>query len=244
MNTHTQDVVEGGALSSNRTRLCLMALVVLVSLVAAATYARASTPSYLDRHGLDHVKITATVTDKDSVTGKVLSTKVYSLGNFKHAQTVDPAMVQKTIGGDDSKDKSGTGGTRKSGTGERKVTITQYGYSILGAKLWTWRTWVDWKWWCSASLPCPGLQVVAVQDKGVFWDVNDNSWGHVAGLADSDQGYYDSGANNGWPQSAYFFMRQGEFYGPALGGIIAHEYPKNLQRVYYDSTDYWRVTCC
>jgi hypothetical protein len=161
----------------------------------------------------------------DPKTGAVLAKRRY--GAETQGRTIRPPA--KVL------DDHGSGGTG-SASGRVRVTITQWGYSSLGVKLWTWKVWTDWSWDRSA-------ETVTMNDKGTIWDINDNSW-EWDGVANAQNYYYDLGPNDGHPKSAYWHAAQGSFSGWHLGSIQYHEYPRNTLSSHYNGTNEWWTSCC
>lgn len=127
---------------------------------------------------------------------------------------------------------NGTGGST-SASGCIRVFVTQKLHSFSGLSvLGKWQIWTDWCWTRSN-------QVVAVNDKGVSQE-HDQFWSYDGVKTEFNENhYYDFSADNGYPRSAYLFVRVAAFSGPAITGHDAQWTPKNSLASYYNGTWQW-----
>jgi hypothetical protein len=128
---------------------------------------------------------------------------------------------------------SGTGGA-SSASGCRKVTLRNRTSTLLGLTAYRFNTWTRWCWERAKH---------QVYDVSTGWFITDaDTQEYWRGIVNDELGYYDFGANDGHPHSAYKHYRQGRFENCVLKyGCIATTYPTNTIRSYDNGTYAWKT---
>lgn len=188
-------------------------------LVATAPLQDLSASTALEQtYTADHATVTSTRT-LDLSTQSVENTSAPSF------DALDLGTVNLTTGSGGSSTASGC----------RRVTVRNVAHSWLHVALYHYNIWTDWCWRRSTQTVysvTTGWNITNVKET-MFWQRQ---------LA-VDRGFYDYGANDGHPQSAYLHHRQGYFTNcfVVVQGCLAF-YPDTRLRAYYNGTWSWQTT--
>lgn len=129
----------------------------------------------------------------------------------------------------------GSGGT-SSASGCRKVTVHNERETLLGTTAFKFHTWTRWCWNRADQ------RVTGTPTTG--WSISDvGSFEEWQGVINKTLYFYDYGANNGYPRSAYYHQRTGHFKNCVpQAGCIKNTYPKNTLRSYYNGKWSWTTS--
>lgn len=130
---------------------------------------------------------------------------------------------------------SGKGGS-STGSGCRKVTISNRATTYTGKTAYRYNTWTRWCWTRSTQ------RIHAGGSNGFFVSEAD-AFQYWRGQVASNRYFYDAGANDGHPRSAFYHYRQGRFENCVLTyGCVQTTYPTNVIRSYANGTYAWSTS--